>query len=108
MAEKEGYLNTNAHLEAKVALLMTQLAESQAREAEMRDAIEFMSLYAPVGSLTHRAQQALLLPSDDSALRERIEAAKVEEREMCAQLCEQWNATHPERLAAAIRARGDK
>jgi hypothetical protein len=32
-------------------------------------------------------------------------AATVEavERERCAQLCEQWDATHPQRLAALIR-----
>lgn len=28
------------------------------------------------------------------------------EREECAKLCEQWDATHPQRLAEAIRARG--
>jgi hypothetical protein len=27
------------------------------------------------------------------------------EREECANLCEQWNASHPNALAAAIRAR---
>lgn len=29
------------------------------------------------------------------------------EREACAELCEQWNASHPEALAAAIRARSN-
>ncbi len=29
------------------------------------------------------------------------------EREECAKLCEQWNASHPNALAAAIRARGN-
>jgi len=29
------------------------------------------------------------------------------EREECANLCEQWNASHPNALAAAIRARGN-
>lgn len=33
-------------------------------------------------------------------------AAVAAEREACAELCELWNASHPERLAAAIRARG--
>jgi len=28
------------------------------------------------------------------------------EREECAKVCEQWDATHPQRLAEAIRARG--
>lgn len=30
------------------------------------------------------------------------------EREQCAELCELWDATHPQRLAAAIRARSEK
>jgi hypothetical protein len=30
------------------------------------------------------------------------------EREECANLCEQWNASHPNALAAAIRARGNR
>ena len=30
------------------------------------------------------------------------------EREACAEICDLWNATHPDRLAAAIRARGEK
>ena len=29
------------------------------------------------------------------------------EREECANLCEQWNASHPNALAAAIRTRGN-
>lgn len=29
------------------------------------------------------------------------------EREACADLCDQWNASHPEALAAAIRARSN-
>jgi hypothetical protein len=29
------------------------------------------------------------------------------EREECAKLCEQWNASHPNVLATAIRARGN-
>ena len=29
------------------------------------------------------------------------------EREQCALVCEQWNASHPERIAAAIRSRKD-
>ena len=30
------------------------------------------------------------------------------EREACADLCEQWDASHPHALAAAIRARGQQ
>ena len=32
------------------------------------------------------------------------ERAIAAERERCAQLCEQWDATHPQRLAANIRS----
>ena len=31
------------------------------------------------------------------------QAATAAERERCAKACEQWNATHPDRLAAEIR-----
>ena len=34
----------------------------------------------------------------------KLVAAK--EREACAKVCEQWDASHPQRIAAAIRARG--
>ena len=32
---------------------------------------------------------------------------RADERKACAELCEQWDASHPEALAAAIRARGN-
>ena len=38
----------------------------------------------------------------------KIERAVKAEREACADLCDQWNASHPEAIAAAIRARGSK
>lgn len=105
---KEGYLNTNAHLEAKVAMLMAQLAESQAREAKLRELLTpeqyKFGKVPPFGDLT--------------ALREMIEAAKAEEREACAALVEQRSARsrtvraaindrqpEPCQYAEAIRAR---
>ncbi len=36
-----------------------------------------------------------------------ISAAVARERERCAQLVEQWDATHPQRLAALIRTTTD-
>jgi hypothetical protein len=39
-------------------------------------------------------------PSD---VRRLVEAVQAAERERCAKLCEQWDATHPQRLAALIR-----
>lgn len=83
MAEKDGYLNTNAHLEAKVALLMAQLAESQARELRLRDVFKWIEKNATAPEDTWylaQATRAIAIPSDDSALREMIEAAKAEER----------------------------
>ena len=32
---------------------------------------------------------------------------RADEREACAELCEQWDASHPLRLAESIRARGN-
>ena len=36
------------------------------------------------------------------------QAAVAAERERCAKLCEQWDATHPARLAAEIRGPNEK
>ncbi len=33
--------------------------------------------------------------------------ATAREREACAKVCEQWDASHPQRIAAAILARGE-
>lgn len=35
-----------------------------------------------------------------------FEAGATAERSACAELCEQWDASHPDAIAAAIRARG--
>jgi len=40
---------------------------------------------------------------DETQMRAYALAHIVAERERCAQLCEQWDATHPQRLAALIR-----
>jgi len=42
------------------------------------------------------------------ALRELLDCVRAQEIEACAKVCDQWNASHPEALAAAIRARKDK
>jgi hypothetical protein len=39
---------------------------------------------------------------------ELIAKAVEAEREACAKVCEQWDASHPQRIAAAIRVRGTK
>lgn len=41
------------------------------------------------------------IPPGVRAIANAVEAA---ERERCAKLCEQWDATHPQRLAALIRS----
>lgn len=78
---KEGYLNTNAHLEMRVALLMAQLAESQARELRLREGVRHvLETATTVEGAKAGCAIILLYPQDDSALREMIEAAKAEER----------------------------
>jgi hypothetical protein len=48
------------------------------------------------------------LPSTGSMNFERFaNLVAAAEREECANLCEQWDASHPDVLAAAIRARGN-
>jgi len=37
-----------------------------------------------------------------------VRLAEAAEREACAELCEQWDASNPHTLAAAIRARSEK
>ena len=44
--------------------------------------------------------------SDNYAIERFAALVAAAEREACADLCEQWNASHPHALAAAIRARG--
>lgn len=107
---KDGYLNTNAHLEAKVAMLERELAESQAREARLRAG--YMRIRNANDSQMRDGDMArevagemLAIPQDTSALREMIEA----EREACAKVCENmplgdiWAS--PGQCAEAIRAR---
>lgn len=57
----------------------------------------------PEQAWVNAAREALALPTDDTALRQALKAAKEEMRERCAVLCEsyQWNAGT---CAAGIRA----
>ena len=48
----------------------------------------------------HKAEVAIA-----EAYRCGYDAGAAAEREECANLCEQWNASHPDALAIAIRAR---
>lgn len=110
----DGYIDTNAHLRARVsdlecelaeqcrllgmgsereARLMALLAESQAREAKLRKACEKSANWLSpnyVGSDEARqlCYAAIALPSDDTALREMIAA----EREACAKVCQAYGA----------------
>lgn len=80
---KEGYLNTNAHLEMRVALLMAQLAESQARESRRREwmdgnaehATHCIRVQEDERGCTCGLSELLTLQQDDSALREMIAQA---------------------------------
>lgn len=68
------------------ARLMAQLAEGQAREATLRKALAESTEWNWLdddadASIPSWIREAIAIPSDDSALREMIEAAKAEERE---------------------------
>lgn len=118
---KEGYLNTNAHLEAKVALLELAIAESQAHEQKLRTALAAAIIEADGWHDECRGEpcaevdwcrDALATQQDDSALHEIIAAAKAEERESCAMFVERDCADNQmadprelKEVAAAIRAR---
>jgi len=104
---------TVLELIGEVRRLRAELAASQAREVALRKALEeclsWVDAWCDTSPETcfevveQEANNALLLPSDDTALRQAIRAAKEEIRERCAVLCEsyQWNA---ETCAAGIRA----
>jgi hypothetical protein len=49
------------------------------------------------------AEWALIGPVQRAALESFADRLLAAERERCAQLCEQWDATHPARLADEIR-----
>lgn len=118
---KEGYLNTNAHIETKVAMLERALAENQAREVKLRKALAEATEWNWLDddadtSIPSWVREAIALPPDDSALRELIEAEKADEREACAKRIEPTNprddwieyAKIRAECAAAIRSRNDK
>lgn len=145
MTEAEFYVDTNAHLRARVAELERELdAERQRRFDGNRIASEeAREELAAVQAVVRRLQDALscaieeadgwcdesrgepcgsvdwcrpLLESqDDTALREMIEAARAEEREACAQTCEDRDmrdnteeSFEALRCAEEIRARSAK
>lgn len=122
MTESEGYIDTNAHLRARVAVLeqelaaandyiskwksladanahvaevvqkraerlAAELAAAQARERLLREALtEIASAkgFDNIGAWArNRARAELLARSDDTILREMIEAARKGEREAC-------------------------
>lgn len=82
MTEAEGYIDTNAHLRARVAVLEQELAAAQARTIRMVELMRTLEdgdwnveLFQELCALANAAM------SDDAILREMIEAARVEERE---------------------------
>lgn len=129
--EADGYLDTNAHLRARVAelehdlaeqcrllgmgsereaRLMAQLAESQARDANLRKALQLCIGTLEEDGREHTAwfaKRAIDLPADDTALRQMIEAARREESENAAAVCDALatRAGTAEECADAIRAR---
>lgn len=88
---------------AKVAELERELAAAQAREKALRDRLEAIHWHRPLGTrcstyqteIEVMAQNALSIPHDDTTLREMIEAAKMEEREGCADACDEQSSVGP-------------
>ena len=60
------------------AQMQQALAESQAREKELREVLEFYMAHGITESLYHKARKALSLPADYSALNEAL--AREDER----------------------------
>lgn len=77
----------------EVAYARKQLEAAQAREAKLRDALTVYATFDGYGSESEcaLAREALALPRDDSALRERLKAG----RERCAKVCDE-QAKEPE------------
>lgn len=100
---------------SELTKLRTALAESQAREAKLRDAltavvVRMRGVPAVQGDefkdLGMQARAAMNLRSDDTALRKMIAAAKNEGLEEAASVAGAADkSTHPADLADAIRAR---
>lgn len=111
---KEGYLNTNAHLEANVALLMAQLAESRAWGVKLQGALACAigeadgwcdeSRGEPCSSVDW-CRPLLDYQANDTALREMIEAAKAEEREAIIAEMPGGHSVDPQWVCDMIRAR---
>ena len=96
----------NVALEAAIDGLKAELAASQAREAKLREALLECNHY-DVGSYgADLSREALAIPHDDSALKERL----MKERERCADLCASTVELNGYALkcAAAIRNLGDE
>ena len=70
-----------------------------------RDDIIRMARGADEGFETDTFHEESLVGMDAIERFARLVAAA--EREACADLCDQWNASHPEAIAAAIRARSN-
>ena len=82
-----------------------------AREAGLHLATDVN--WMPIIGLSHLKAFEALVRADEREARsmrwdELIAKAVEAEREACAKVCEQWDASHPQRIAAAIRVRGTK
>lgn len=73
--------------------LRAELAAAQARVVKLRESLQLCSgVLEEDGrdATVWLAQSAMEPTADDAALRERIEAAKAEEREACAKVCQTY------------------
>ena len=81
----------------EIESLRKQLAECQAREKVLRDALTLSWSEEYVNGIIVRskARDALTLPFDSTALDTMLKQAKLEEREACAKVCEAIRANRP-------------
>ena len=86
MSEFAPYVKALEASELRERVLREQLIATQAREAKLREALgKYRGQVDRFGE--HTSVEALAIPTDDSALMERLR----EERERVIKVCEQWD-----------------
>jgi len=71
------------------------------------DWVAFTESLEAFANLVAAAEREACLDAMMQSTTKAVDTAMALEREACANLCEQWNASHPDALAKAIRARGN-
>lgn len=98
---------TVLELIGEVRRLRAELAASQAREKVKTEALDMLTRNGrvpPTAKAFSKAKYAASIPTDDTALRKAIRAAKEEIRERCAEVCERSVYYIVQSSATSIRA----